>query len=66
MVYYGPPTMIYAIESGSDIFIIKQKKDVNQVKNLIDKCPDAKAVFDDKSFKLENLKDIVNKLNSCN
>jgi hypothetical protein len=62
---YSPPSITYAIESGSDVYFIKKKKDLNQIISIVNTCPDAKAIIDKKSFKLENLKDVINKLNVC-
>jgi len=66
MRYYNPPTIIYAVKTNENIFIIKQKKDLIQISSLLDKCSEAKALVDDKTFKLENLKSVIDKLNNCN
>jgi hypothetical protein len=66
MVYYGAPTIINAIRTNENCFIIKQKKDLNLITYLLNNCPDAKAIVDNKLFKLDELKTVVSKLNKCN
>ncbi|MGD0756337.1 MAG: hypothetical protein ABR927_14895 [Bacteroidales bacterium] len=64
---FGPPDIRYfAIKTNEATYIIKQKKDLKLLMTLFDNCPEAKSLAEDKSFKLEDLKSLVNKLNNCN
>jgi hypothetical protein len=65
MTTYRPPTIIYAVKTNQDVYIIKEKKDLSQIMYLLDKCPDAKAIVDNKEFKLEELKSVITKINTC-
>jgi uncharacterized membrane protein len=63
---YTPTIIIFAVKANGKMVIIKNKKDLLQISVLLDKCPDAKALVDDKRFKFENLKSVIDKLNNCN
>ena len=65
MTMYGPPTIIYAIKTDGSIFVLKQKKDVNQILSLCMNCPGARSIVESKTFKLEDLKSVVDNLNNC-
>jgi helix-turn-helix protein len=63
---FGPPDIrYYAIKTNEATYVIKQKKDVKSFIQIFENCPEAKAMVEDKSFKLEDLKLIVFKLNNC-
>jgi hypothetical protein len=55
----------YAIKSPDKTVVIKWKKDLNEFLNLIENCPEAKAVFEQKFFNMDKLAIIVNRLNDC-
>jgi hypothetical protein len=63
---FGPKVIrYYAIKTNDKTVVIKQKKDLKEFSNIIENCPDAKAIADEKFFKMGNLSLIVNKLNEC-
>jgi hypothetical protein len=63
---FGPKAIrYYAIQTKDTIFVVKQKKDLNVLMEIIINCPDAKKFVDKKPFQLEYLTDIVNQLNNC-
>jgi hypothetical protein len=63
---FGPPDIrFFAIKTDEATYIIKQKKDLKLLMALFENCPEAKSLAEDKSFKLEDLKSLVNKLNNC-
>jgi hypothetical protein len=61
----APDIKYYAIKTNETVYIIKQKKDIKSLMQLFGNCPEAKAIAEDKKFKLEDLKSIVSKLNNC-
>jgi hypothetical protein len=63
---FGPKVIrYYAIKTNEKTVVIKQKKDLNELSNIIDNCPEAKAIAEETFFKMDNLALIVNKLNEC-
>jgi hypothetical protein len=63
---FGPKVITYyAIMTNNQKVVIKLKKDLNAFKDLIEGCPEAKAIADKKIFQMDNLPILVNKLNAC-
>jgi len=63
---FGPRAIqYYAIKTNEKTYIIDQKKDLQAILQLLEACPDAKSIVDKKSFTLEDLKSVVEKLNNC-
>lgn len=63
---FGPKVIrYYAIKTNDKAVVIKQKKDLKEFSDIIENCPDAKAIADGKFFKMENLPEIISKLNEC-
>ena len=65
MTYYSAPTIIYAIKSKGEVIILKKKKDKDKLLSILNKCPEAKALIEVKSFELKNLESVIKKLNKC-
>lgn len=68
-IYYkfGPRAIkYYAIKTNENTYILTKLKDLNPILTDIDQCPEAKALYNDKSFKFEELKSLIIKLNNCN
>ena len=63
---FGPKEIrYYAIKTNDKIVVIKLKKDLKAFTDIIESCPEAKAIADEKIFKMDNLASLVNKLNEC-
>ena len=63
---FGPKEITYyAIKTNNQTVVIKQRKDINAFMDIIDKCPGAKAFVNSKTFKIDNLKPLVDSLNRC-
>jgi hypothetical protein len=65
MTLYIPPTTIYALKTDSALYILKKKKDKEQLVSLAENCPPAKAMIEPQSFNLEDLVEFVKELNKC-
>jgi hypothetical protein len=66
MTMYNEPTIVYALKTAANTdYILKKKKEKIQIIQLFVDCPDLKLKIEDKSFKLEDLEDIVTKFNIC-
>jgi hypothetical protein len=63
---FGPKEITYyAIKTSDKTVVIKVKKDLMAFKELIEGCPEAKAIADKKIFINDNVPILVTKLNEC-
>jgi hypothetical protein len=63
---FGPKEITYyAIKTIDKTVVIKVKKDLNAFMDLIDNCPEAKAIADKKIFQIDNIPILVSRLNEC-
>jgi hypothetical protein len=63
---FGPKEITYyAIKTSDKTVVIKVKKDLNAFMELIEGCPEAKAIANKKIFQIENVPILVTKLNEC-
>jgi helix-turn-helix protein len=63
---FGPPEIrYYAIKTNNASYVIKQKKDLKSIIQVFEDCQEAKAMIEASSFKLEDLKEAVTKLDNC-
>jgi hypothetical protein len=63
---FGPKEIqYYALKVNDKTYVIKLKKDLNPLMEIIENCPGAKAIINDKAFKINNLVSLVTQLNEC-
>lgn len=65
MTAYSAPTIIYAIRYNNEDYVLKKKKDIELIYPIIADCSDVKMQVEKESFKLDDLEEIIKKLNDC-
>jgi hypothetical protein len=60
------PTIIYTLRTNNEDYILKKKKDKDQILPLLNNCLEIKKNVEQKSFNLEDLEEVVKQMNKCN